>query len=163
MIKISSNRGIKQKMIQRYGSIDFLDELKIKIPECRKYKSKNQLKRMKELTYHHIKKKSDGGEATIENGALLTVEHHEWFHQQPDEVQEMLNNAFQELKRQKDNSLEIPIVFVEESELNFPFRLNIMEISIDKQGRINAYNRSKKKREDRKEIEEYEKELDNER
>ena len=160
---MGGNKSVKQKMIQRYGKIDFLDALKIKVPECKKYKSKNQLKRMKEITYHHIKEKSKGGEATVENGALLTVEHHVWFHQQTPEMQKKLNNAFQEYKRQRDNSQKVPIVLVNEDELSFPFELNIMEISIDKENRIKAYNRSKKKRNDRKEIEEYEEDFYEER
>lgn len=160
---MGGNKSVKQKMIQRYGKIDFLDALKIKIPECKKYKSKNQLKRMKEITYHHIKEKSKGGEATVENGALLTVEHHVWFHQQSPETQKILNDAFQEYKRQRDNSKKVPIVLVDEDELDFPFELNIMEISIDKEDRIKAYNRSKKKRNDRREIEEYEEEFYDER
>lgn len=152
---MSSNRNVKRKLIKRYGGIDFLDQLKIKIPECKKYKSKGQLKKMKKLTYHHILEKSKGGPTTIENGALLTAEHHVWFHQQPLEVQHELNNAFQELKRRKDQMQQISIELVEENELNFPFEINITEISIDKQGRIKAYNRSKKKRDTKKLIEEY--------
>lgn len=73
---MGSNKKAKQKLIERYGSIDFLDALKIKIPECKRYTSKGQLERMKQLTYHHILEKSKGGPATIENGALLTTEHH---------------------------------------------------------------------------------------
>ena len=155
-----SNKSAKQKLIQRYGNIDFLDQLKIAVPKCKKYTSKGQLKRMKQLTYHHIKEKSKGGQATIENGALLTAEHHEWFHQQPPEVQRELNNAFQELKRRIDKSKELSIVLVEEDELDQPFELNITELSIDKQGRIQAYNRSKKKKETKKLIDEYEEELE---
>ena len=156
---MSSNRNAKRKLIERYGGIDFLDQLKIKIPECKKYKSKGQLKKMKELTYHHILEKSKGGLTTIENGALLTAERHAWFHQQPPEVQHKLNNAFQELKRRKDEAQGLSIVLVEEDELDQPFKLNITELSIDKQGRIQAYNRSKKKKETKKLIDEYEEEL----
>lgn len=155
---MSGNKSIKNKMIKRYGNIDFLDELKIKVPECKKYKSKGQLKKMKQLTYHHIKERSKGGKSTIENGALLTVEHHEWFHQQPEEVQKQLNESFQELKRRKDYSQALPIVFTDE-DFNFSFKLSFLEMSIDKKGRIKAYNRSKKKRDTRKIIDEYEGEL----
>ena len=104
---MSSNKSAKRKLIEKYGNIDFLDQLKIKIPENKKYTSKGQLKRMKQLTYHHIIEKSKGGKATIENGALLTAEHHAWFHQQPQEIQCELNNAFQELKRKKDEIRQI--------------------------------------------------------
>ena len=154
---MSSNKSARQQLIRRYGSIDFLDKLKIKVPSSVRYKSKGQLKKMKQLTYHHIKERSKGGETTIENGALLTWEHHEWFHQQSSEIQQELNSAFQELKRRIDRSKKVSIMFVEEEELDFPFMINLMKISVDKQGRIKAYNRSKKKRENKKEIDEYDK------
>ena len=157
---MSSNKSAKQKLIQRYGSIDFLDELKIKIPECKHYKSKGQLQKMKELTYHHIREKSKGGKATTENGALLTVEHHVWFHQQAREVQDYLNENFQELKRRKDQGQEVQVVFIDE-DIKAPFTINFMELGIDKKGKIKAYNRSKKKRNDKKMIDEYNKEKEN--
>lgn len=57
---MSSNKRAKEKLIERYGGIDFLDQLQVKIPESRTYKSKGQMKRMKQLTYHHITEKSRG-------------------------------------------------------------------------------------------------------
>jgi hypothetical protein len=156
---MSSNKGIKKRLIQRYGSIDFLDRMKIKIPEKKRYKSKGQYKRMKQLTYHHIREKSKGGDATIENGALLTAEHHEWFHQQPPEIQRQLNEKFQELKRRIDAARKVSVVLTDE-ELDFSFEFNFAELSIDKQGRIKAYNRSKKKKQDREIIDEYEEDLE---
>ena len=51
-----------------------------------------------------------------------------------------------------DESRELPVVFVDD--LKLPFELNIAELSIDRQGRIKAYNRSKKKRENKKIIDE---------
>lgn len=152
---MSSNKSAKNQLIRRYGSVDFLDQMKIKVPKCKRYKSKGQLKRMKQLTYHHIREKSKGGEASIENGALLTAEHHIWFHQQPPEVQRALNEKFQEFKRRKDLARKLAVVLTEE-ELDFSFELSIAEISIDKAGRLRAYNRSKRKREDKEIIDEYE-------
>lgn len=35
-------------------------------------------------------------------GAILSTENHEWFHQQPPEIQKALNEMFQEYKRQVD-------------------------------------------------------------
>lgn len=58
---MSSNKSVKDRMIKLYGAIDFLDALHIKLePKIKKYKSKGQLKRMKQLSYHHIKMKKDG-------------------------------------------------------------------------------------------------------
>ena len=53
---------------------------------------------MKALTYHHIVKREYGGRTTIENGALLSAENHQWFNKQTPEEQERLNNIFQEYK-----------------------------------------------------------------
>ena len=152
---MSSNKKAKQKLIERYGSIDFLDALKIKVPECKHYTSKGQLKKMKQLTYHHILEKSKGGPATIENGALLTTEHHAWFHQQPPEIQRQLNQKFQEFKKQKDIECEASVIFVNDDELTLPFELSIAELQIDSQGRIKMYNRSQQKRETQQMVDEY--------
>lgn len=101
---MSSNKGAKQKLIQLYGKECFIDKLKLRPPEDKpaRYKSKGQMKRMKQLTYHHIREKSKGGKATVENGALLSAENHEWFNKQPQYIQRQLNNIFQEYKRQVD-------------------------------------------------------------
>ena len=67
-----------------------------------------------------------------------------------------MNLAFQELKRRKDEELEVKTVDINE----IPFELTIADISINKQGQIQIYNRAKIKEEMRKLILE---ELDEER
>ena len=152
---MSSNKRAKELLIQRYGEIDFLDQLKVKIPECKTYKSKGQRKRMQQLTYHHIFEKQFGGKSTVENGALLTEEHHIWLHKQPPEVKSKLNMAFQELKRRKDQELGIEYVDINE----IPFELNVCDLEIDSKGKLRVYNRAKVKEQMRKlVIEELEKE-----
>ena len=77
---MSSNTKIKNRMIAKYRAECWIDKLHLRpIESYRKYTSKGQLKRMKQLTFHHIKEKSKGGRATEENGALLSAENHEWF------------------------------------------------------------------------------------
>ena len=102
---------------------------------------------MKQLTYHHIKKKKDGGKATVENGALLSAENHQWFHQQNSQSQEYMNTMFQEYKKQVD---ECTVVFVDE--LDLPFEIKAMDFSIDERGK---FNRAKEKRKTQKIIDEY--------
>ena len=143
---MSSNKSAKQKLIQRYGGIDFLDQMHVKIPESKIYKSKGQLKRMKQLTYHHIHEKQYGGKATVENGALLTEEHHIWLHKQPPEIKSKLNLAFQEFKRRKDAELPIETVDVDE----IPFEMTICDLEVDKNGKMKIYNRAKIKEEMKK-------------
>lgn len=54
------------------------------------------------ITFHHLKKKSKGGKATVDNGANLSWENHEWLHSLPEEQQEEINN---EIRRWKMNYL----------------------------------------------------------
>lgn len=101
---MSSNKGVKKRLIELYGKECFIEKLHLRPAETypKRYKSKGQLKRMKQLTYHHIREKRNGGKATVENGALLSAENHEWFNKQPANIQRQLNALFQEYKRQID-------------------------------------------------------------
>lgn len=94
------NKRVKEKLIRLYGPECFIEKLHLrKDDSLRKYKGSKQYKRMKKLTYHHIIEKSKGGKTNIKNGALLTVENHEWFNRQSRENQRKMNQAFQEYKR----------------------------------------------------------------
>ena len=116
-----NNKQAKEKLIKLYGAECFIDKLHLRVDDKpRRYKGKAQMKRMKQLTYHHIKEKRNGGKATIENGAILSVENHEWFNKQSKEVQEELNKKFQEYKKCKieltdelDTGIEIKTVIFE--------------------------------------------------
>lgn len=95
-----TNRQAKLKLIELYGAECFIEKLHLrKDTKPRKYTGKAQMKRMKQLTYHHIKEKRNGGKATIENGALLSEENHIWFNKQSPEKQAELNKKFQEYKQ----------------------------------------------------------------
>lgn len=145
---MSSNKNAKQELIRRYGAECFIEKLHLrKDTTPRRYTSKGQKKRMKQLTYHHIRMKKDGGKATVENGALLSAENHSWFHQQSPQAQGYMNAIFQEYKKQID---ECTVVFVDE--LDLPFEVRAMYFSIDEKGR---FNRAKEKRETQKIIDEY--------
>ena len=99
---MSSNKSVKERLIKLYGNKCFIERLKLRDTTGLKYTGCGQYKRMKQLTYHHILEKSKGGKATIENGALLSAENHEWFHKQSKPDQKRMNNMFQELKRSID-------------------------------------------------------------
>lgn len=151
---MSSNKSAKKKLIERYGEEDFLDRLGIKLfSEEVKYTSKGQYRRMKQLSYHHIRERMYGGEATVENGALLRVENHSMFHKLPREVQSELNKKFQELKKSIDEGREVPVVEVDD--LNLGFEVNAYVFDTDKL----KYNRSKVKKETEDIIKEYEREV----
>ena len=149
---MSSNKRAKERLIQMYGAECFIEKLKLrKDTKPRKYKGKSQMKKMKQLTYHHIRMKKDGGKATVENGALLSVENHAWFHKQSSQYREYMNTMFQEYKRQQ--SKECPVVFVDE--LEFPFEIRTTEFHIDeREQKKERYNRAKEKRELQRRIDE---------
>lgn len=148
---MSSNKRAKEELIRRYGAECFIEKLKLrKDSEPKRYTGKGQKAKMKQLTYHHIEMKKDGGKATIENGALLSAENHAWFHKQHPQYQTYMNNMFQEYKRQSD---ECQVVFVDN--LHLDFEIKAMEFSIgEREQKKEKYNRAKEKREFKKRIEE---------
>ena len=69
---MSSNKSIKEKMIQKYGKICMMEEAGIrKIPVEERRMIKGYRKTDEQITYHHLKPRCKGGQATEENGALL--------------------------------------------------------------------------------------------
>jgi hypothetical protein len=68
---MSSNKNAKAKLIELYGEECFIEKLHLRPDKNRKYTGKGQMKRMKQLTYHHIKEKSKGGKATVENRSVV--------------------------------------------------------------------------------------------
>ena len=148
---MSSNKRAKEELIRIYGAECFIEKLKLrKDVKPRKYKSKGQMKKMKQLTFHHIKMRKDGGRATVENGALLSAENHAWFHQQSFKDQTQMNAMFQEYKKQYQ---ECEVVFVDNLDLGF--EIKTMEFHIDeKELNREKYNRAKEKREFQKQVDE---------
>lgn len=140
---MSSNKKVKEKLIQLYGAECFIEKLHLRKDKERHYTSKKQMKIMKQLTYHHIKEKSKGGRATVENGALLSEENHIWFHKQNNVSQAKMNKKFQEYKKCK-------VELVDE----VPEEIEIVAIDFDITEEKVKYNRAKKKQEDRKKIDE---------
>lgn len=118
-----SNKRAKERLIQLYGAECFIEKLHLrKDTEPRKYTSKGQKKRMKQLTYHHIREKSNGGQATVENGALLSEENHIWFNKQSKEAQKQMNELFQRYKA----SIECEVEFVDELDTGFSIASEII-------------------------------------
>lgn len=147
-----SNRSIKRRMIAKYGEECWIDKLHLRpVKDTPKvYKSKGQLKRAKQLTFHHIKERSKGGRATEENGAILSAENHEWFNKQSPEVQAKLNQIFQDYKKSfaegsidSSGSRVTPSIDIEELDYD-----DFMTLAKSR------YNRAKVKREFQKRVEE---------
>ena len=143
-----SNKRAKERLIQLYGAECFIEKLHLrKDTEPRRYTSKGQRKRMKQLTYHHIKERRYGGKATIENGALLSEENHIWFNEQSKEAQKQMNELFQQYKA----SVECKVEFVDNLDTRFSIASAIIEPDmLEKE----HYNRAKEKRAWQKQVEE---------
>lgn len=143
-----SNKRAKERLIQLYGAECFIEKLHLrKDTEPRRYSSKGQYKRMKQLTYHHIKERQYGGKATVENGALLSAENHEWFNKQSKEAQKQMNELFQKYKE----SAECKVEFVDGLDTRFSIASAIIvPANLEKE----HYNRAREKRAWKKEVEE---------
>lgn len=68
---MSSNKKAKERLIELYGPECFIEKLHLRKDTGKKYTGKGQMKRMKQLTYHHILEKSKGGKATVENRSFV--------------------------------------------------------------------------------------------
>ena len=83
----NKNKSVKNEMIRRYGYGCFIEKLGLISTAGIEYKGSGQRRRMKELTYHHIIQRSEGGETSVANGALLSAENHANFHKKPKYIQ----------------------------------------------------------------------------
>ena len=135
------NTYARNQLIRLYGAECFIDKLHLRHDKKKHYTSKNQMLKMKQLTFHHIIEKSDGGTTTVANGALLSRENHIWFNRQPKSVQSDLNKKFQKYKACKVVFVDDPHTFI---------RTKPIELDLRKQ----SYSRAQMKRETKKLLEE---------
>ena len=131
-----------------------------------KFKSKKIKKLEETMTYHHLIHRSEGGETTIENGAILSELAHIYIHSLPREQEEIINNMLREYKQKISIRGGILIPADNDLEIQQPFQI---ELGIDREADdcliIPAYdntrediekrfNRAKIKRDTLKQIEE---------
>jgi len=133
-----SNKSAKERLIKLYGPECFIEKLKLRDTSNLKYTGRKQYERMKQLTYHHILEKRNGGRATVENGALLSFENHMWFNKQDRQSQTKMNNMFKAYKECKvilDNDIPMDYV-VQLAELEVTNNgIKIKKADLDKQRR----------------------------
>lgn len=128
---MGSNTEAKRKLIMRYGKKCFIEELGIRTKEevetdLKRYTSKKQRAIMDELTYHHIIEKCKGGQATIQNGALLRNINHQWFNRLSKEKQNEINAMFQEYKKQKDkNNFSMVATAIANGQIEKPIKIDL--------------------------------------
>lgn len=85
------NKGVRSLMTVKYGRRCMLCHRKLR-------------KKKGCVTYHHIIPISEGGETTIENGAILCPDCHADLHQQDFATQKILNDKIKKYKRSIDNN-----------------------------------------------------------
>lgn len=142
----NSNKKAKEKLIELYGPECFIEKLHLRPDsEPKRYAGKKKdLIRLKQLTYHHIREKRNGGRATIENGALLSYENHQWFNKQPPEAQRIMNQAFQDYKRSMNVAIMQGATVLDAQQLKFDMS-DCIEIPLEKDTveTKRKYNRAK--------------------
>lgn len=100
---MSSNKRAKQALIEIYGNRCMFERARIaerieQMGGIRSYRSYVVEKRFKgkkiakQLSYHHLRHKSEGGPATVENGALIDATAHAYLHSLPRHQEEIINN-----------------------------------------------------------------------
>lgn len=109
---MSSNKSKREQLEQIYGKGSMFEKaqceqyvetlprikgLKRYIAEKR-YTGKQIRKLIRCIHYHHLKHKSEGGETTLENGALVNGLEHGYMHSLPRQHEEIINNRIRQWK-----------------------------------------------------------------
>ena len=111
----NSNKRAKQALIDIYGEFCMFEKARIAerieqmggIRTYRSYVAEKKFKGKKiskQLTYHHLKHRSEGGPANIENGAVVAEIAHAYLYSLPRHQEEIINDM---LRRFKINALEV--------------------------------------------------------
>ena len=124
------NKSARRELERLYGKQCFIDKLHLR-EIYGEYIGNNQVKKVltkaqqkkqtTQLTYHHMIERKNGGQATVENGALLSAKNHQWFNEQPKAIQEKMNNEFRKYKAEYDAQRKNGI----------PLELDIIEMTIE--------------------------------
>ena len=148
---MGSNRAVRQELERIYGHICMMHE-GLHINGYKKTKTNYKGRSIaNQLTLHHIKPKSQGGKATIENGAVLCRACHDYLEQSSPREKAELNRKLQEYKRAK---IELT------DDIQLPFEIDMGEISIeDERPVVKKLSKKEKKRELRKQRKKEKKEM----
>lgn len=152
------NRKIREELERIYGKGCMFQKAKVEkrieeiggIKTYKQFKEQHRFTLKRErvfenmMTYHHLKHLSEGGETTIENGAVVGSLPHMYMHSLPREQEEVINDMLRNFK-------ECKVVY---EDFEPPIKIKIRELSIDKRGRLerrdkNEMQKLKKEWEDR--------------
>lgn len=152
------NRKIREELERIYGKGCMFQKAKIEkrieeiggIKTYKQFKEQHRFTLKRErvfenmMTLHHLKHLSEGGETTLENGAVVGSLPHMYMHSLPREQEEVINDMLRSFK-------ECKVVY---EDFESPIKIKIRELSIDKRGRLekrdkNEMQKIKKEWEDR--------------
>lgn len=155
---MKKNRKIREELERIYGEGCFFQKARVEkrieeiggIKTYKQFKEQHRYKLKREkvfenmMTLHHLKHISEGGETTVENGAVVGSLPHMYMHSLPREQEEIINDMLREFK-------ECKVVY---EDFDPPVKIKIREFSIDKRGRLerrdkNEMAKLKKEYEDR--------------
>lgn len=130
-----------EKYIEKLGHIKTYKKFK----EEKHYTSKKIKTLESLLTLHHLKHKSEGGKAEVQNGAIINALAHSYMHSLPRSEEELINDYIREYKRNIDKG-EIPIEYTDE--LEAPVEIVCAEIRVENNKvKVRQLERRKEKRE----------------
>lgn len=119
----------------------------------------------KNMTFHHLRHRSEGGKATAENGANINELAHRYIHSLPREQEEIINNMFRKYKLQgsilvpTDKGLDIAQPLQLELDFNIDpedcLIIPVEDNTIEDLRKREKFNRAKVKRDIQREIDDY--------
>lgn len=154
---MSGNKSIRKSMIRKYGRVCMIEAAGIRyIPMSVRKKIKGYKKSQETLTYHHIKERIKGGEATEENGAILKGYNHAWLHSLPEEEKQEVNRRLQEYKLSvatiSGSDIEAERL---EFDLTDSFEIELLPQTEEVKKKRSKFNRAKEKKWFNKEVDDY--------
>lgn len=109
---MSDNKAKREELEKIYGSGSMFQRSKAEeyvstLPKIkgyqryiheRKFTTKEIRKLVRQMNYHHLKHVSEGGETTLENGAVVNALEHQYMHNLPRGHEEIINNHIRRWK-----------------------------------------------------------------
>lgn len=122
-----------------------------KFKEEKRYTCKKIKELTRQITYHHLKHRSEGGKTNLENGSIVNGLAHAYMHSLSREDEETINNM---IRTYKLNFVIMTNGEVEKADsIDLDFNLEDC-LAIPLENNIKSYNRAKVKRETQKLIDE---------
>ena len=141
---MKQNKVIREELEREYGQGCMFEKANIeekieqkrtiktykKFIEERRYTGKLIKLYKSQMNLHHLKHRSEGGETTVENGAVVSSLAHMYLHSLPRNQEEFINDELRAYKKQLD---ECKLVLVDE--LDLPYKVKPMEFSIEEKSK----------------------------